>query len=319
MIHLRARSHSASRQVKPSSAGSQPRLSASEQTRLSWAKAVNSYAEVPEVFKPFFEPYASSQRGFPYTVLTPSLQILTHSTVEKLISDLGGEIAILERSGSAYEAQRFPLDGISYVEVTIVLLDSRIKITGVTKQGVNASTTVRFNSVTDYLMAPILERMRLGEDASAQGAPRSEMDKFDGWAKLNFKFMNFARGSLLGGENVMHAVLQPEVRVRRIGLMGMSFYQTVAPALAVILTDRELITIRDDLHKYGANRYGGIWDYIPLDKIAAASLSEKDTGLLALSIALPEGARLEYLFQAAARPELEALLDGLREAAVCIR
>jgi hypothetical protein len=244
---------------------------------------------------------------------------LTHRTIEKLICDLGDEIAILERSGSAYEAQRFPLDRISYVEVTIVLLDSRIKITGVTKQGANASTTVRFNSVTDYLLAPILERMRLGKEVAPQAAPRSEMDKFDRWAKLNFKFMNFARGSLLGGEKVIHAALQPEVRVRRIRILGMSFYQTLSPALAVIVTDRELITIRDDLHKYGANRYGGIWDYIPLDKIAAASLSEKDTGLLALSIELPEGARLEYLIQAAARAEIEALLDGLREAASCIR
>jgi hypothetical protein len=287
-----------------------PRLSASEQTKLTWAKPVKSYAEVPEVFKDFFEPYRAAGRAFPYTVLTPAYQGFIHRTSEKLVCDLGGEIAVLERNGSAFEAQCYPLERISYVQVTSILLDSRIKITGITDRGVPASITLRFNSVSDYLLAPILDRMRRG---AQEAALSPDLEQFDGWARLSFKFMNYAKGSILGGEKVIHSVLQPEVRVSRIRILGKTFYRTVSPTLAVILTDRELIAIREDIRQHGGNRYGGIWDYIPLDKIASFSLSEVDAGLLRLSIDLPKSAQLEYLVQAAKRKEIDPLLEELRE------
>lgn len=49
-----------------------PKLDAAQQTRLSWANRVKSYADVPEVFKDFFEPFQEADLDFPYTVRTPS-------------------------------------------------------------------------------------------------------------------------------------------------------------------------------------------------------------------------------------------------------
>lgn len=69
------------------------------------------------------------------------------------------EIYTLEKRGNTFEAQGYPFEGISYVEVRTILLDSRIKISGVTKQGVSTSSSLRFNSVTDYLFTLILERV----------------------------------------------------------------------------------------------------------------------------------------------------------------
>jgi len=313
MTNTHNRLQSASKSVKPSAHPGLPRLSATEQTKLSWAKAVKSYADVPEVFKDFFEPYLAAGRSFPYAVLTPSFQGFIRTTSEKLICDLGDEIGVLERTGSTYAAQCYPLERISCVEVTSVLLDSRIKITSATQQGTPASITLRFNSVTDYLFTPFLDRMRLGGVGSTEAVRGSDLEVFDHWARSSYKFMNYARGSLLGGEVVVHAVLQPEVRMSRIRILGKTFYKTVSPTLAVILTDRELITIREEFRQVGSHRYGGVWDYIPLDKIAALSLSERDAGMLLLSIDLPAGARLEYLVQAAMRKEIDPLLDGFKQ------
>jgi len=301
------------KQATSSTTARLPLLSASEQTRLSWARPVKSYAAVPEVFKGFFEPYQSAGREFPYIVLTPAYEAFIFRTTEKLICDFGRQIVILDRNGNTCAAQGYHLEGISYVEVRSVLLDSRIKIAGVTEQGAPISSTLRFNSVTDYLFTPILEKIRRAGADSGAVFQVSENEKFEKWVHLNYKFMNYARCSLLGGENVLHAVLQPEIRLRRFTFLGKTFYKTIAPTLVSILTDRELIVIREEIRQIGGGRYGGVWDYIPLTKILKLALVERDDDLLVLSIRLPEDVYLECLFQASNRFEIDQLLARFRE------
>ena len=290
-----------------------PKMSATERTKMSWAKSIESYATVPSVYKDFFEPFLMKGREFPYSVLTPSYEGFIHRATEKLICDFGHEIYVLERNGNTFVAQCYPLEGISYVEVRAVLLDSRIKISGVMKDGALASSTLRFNSVTDYLFRPLLERMRFAAVGSEEAVQSSELEKFDPWVGLNYKFMNYAKHSLLAGEKVLLAILQPEIRARVLTVLGKTFHRTITPTHVSILTDRELILIREEERGIGGEKYGGTWDYIPLNKIVSLSLSEKDSSLLALSIQLPESARLESLFQTSAKGEVHQLLRRFRE------
>ena len=49
----------------------------------------------------------------------------------------------------------------------------------------------------------------------------------------------------------------------------------------VILTDSELIVIRDDPSSPAScddTHYGGVWDYLPLSRVCEASLDERPTG-----------------------------------------
>src|SRR5574341_1546777 len=103
------------RQAYTSAIAGLPGLSAAEQTKSSWAKFVDSYAAVPNVYKDFFD---------------------------------------------------------------TILLDSHIKITGVTRQGMPASSAIKFNSVTDYLFEPILARIRLATAESKGAAQGSGIEKF---------------------------------------------------------------------------------------------------------------------------------------------
>ena len=301
------------RQVYQSTMALLPAISADERTRSSWAKPIESYEAVPEVYRDFFAPFQEEGRAFPHTVLTPSYEGFIHRSTEKLVCDLEHEIWILERSGNTYQAQCYPLEGISYVEVRTILLDSRIKITGVTKHGVPASTTIRFNSVTDYLLMPFVERIRLAAIGSKGAISDSELEKFDHWVRMNYKFMSYARRSLLGGEKVVQAILQPEIRSKALSILGRTYSRTISPAHVSILTDRELILIREEERHGGEDKYGGIWDYVPLNKISRLSSREKDSNLLVLSIELPESVRLEYLFQASAKGEIDQMLDRFRE------
>jgi hypothetical protein len=220
----------------------------------------------------------------------------------------------LEKRGNTFEAQSYPLDGIHYVQVRNILLDSRITISGTTRQGVYVTSSLKFNSVTDYLFTPILNKMRRAP-LDLQATPSSEAAKFDPWIGLSFKFMNFARHSLLAGEKVIYAILQPEIRTPVLTILGKTYYRTLSPTHASILTDRELILIREDDKLNSAGKYGGIWEYVPLNKISTLSLSEEDGELLVLSIQLPNKTQLECLFQACARRQVDQLLDRFRELA----
>jgi len=315
--NMLARMHNALRtlggQIQVSTTDWVSKLSAGEQTRLTWAKAIQSYEAVPEAYKEFFETHLSNGQDFPYTIFAPVFETLGYRITEKLVCTFDHEIYILEKSGNTLITQCYPLTGISYVEVSSILLDSRIRISGVNSQGIPATSIVRFNSVTEYLFTPILKKIRLAAVASKDVVRGSELDKFDHWVKLNYKFMNFARNSLLGGEKVIQALLQPEIKTFRFKILGKTYYRTLAPTHVCILTDRELIMIQEELLQNRKDNYGGIWDYIPLNKIATLSVSPTDNNLLALSIQLTTNDSLEFLFQVSMQAEINQLLKQFRK------
>ena len=282
-----------------------------EGTKSAWAKKIASIEGIPELYLGYFEAHRSEDGSFPYTVLVPGFERLGYGVCEKLISAFERDIHVLERNGDALSAQCFSVDEIRYVEVRTVLLDSHIKVSGRTSAGVSASAVIQFNSVTDYLFTPILNTIRNGcPIRPVQGAGSYE---FEDWSNSNFKFMNYARRSVLRGEKVSHAILQPEIRTDRIPFLGRSLSRMLSPTHAVLLTDREWIAIREEAVQGRKDKYGGTWVYIPLNKITASTLDVVNEDLLALSIQLPEKERFEYLFQTSKEAEVRLLLDRLQE------
>ena len=84
----------------------------------------------------------------------------------------------------------------------------------------------------------------------------------------------------------------------------------------IILTDRELIVIQEEAIHMREDRYGGIWEYIPLNKIKSLSVSGENDGLLELTIQLPDETSYKLLFQASAEEELNQLSDRFKEITV---
>jgi hypothetical protein len=125
--------------------------------------------------------------------------------------------------------------------------------------------------------------------------------------------MNYAKHSLLGGEKVIQFILQPEIQERLLRILGKTYYKTISPTHMIILTDRELITIQEEAVRRQEDRYGGIWDYIPLNKITSLSVSEKAENLLVLTVQLPENTCFEFLHQVSAKEEIDQLLDRFKE------
>lgn len=289
-----------------------PKRNDAELTKSSWAKPIKSFADVPDVYKDFFDSFLADRLEFPYTVLTPSYEKFIHKTTEKLISDFGHDIYVLERKADAFEIQCYPVDGISYIEFRTALLASSFTICGITNLGVHSSSTLKFNTVTDYLFKPILKRVRPAPVNSKTLVQSTEKKKFDCLADINFKFMNLARHSLLEDEKVIQYILQPEIQEKLLTLLNKTYYRTVSATHMSILTDRELIVIREDTTQRKDDRYGGFWDYFPLRKIKSLSMSEQKDNLLALTVQLPENTEFEILFQDSSREELNQLLDRFK-------
>lgn len=301
-------------QIHTSTIAGLPKLiSGAELARSSWAKPIETYADLPDIYKGFFDSHLANGQEFPYTVLTPSHERFIHKAPEKLICDLGHEIYVLESNGNTFKVQCYPFEGISFLEFRTALLASSIKICGLASHGVHATSTLIFNSVTDYLFTPILKRVRLATMGPRDAVQSLPVEQFDHLIKVNYKFMTFARHSLLEGEQVIHSILQPEIRESVLTVLHKTYFRTISPTHMIILTDRELIVIREEATRRKEDRYGGIWDYIPLSKIASLSFGEKDSNLLVFTIQLPGNIRFELLFQASAKGEINQLLERFEE------
>jgi hypothetical protein len=285
-----------------------PVMTAGEQTRLSWARAIKSRADLPQFYLRFMVELIGP-RSFPYAVLTPTFAGFTRRETERLIFSLDRDLYVLERNQQQLKCVRYALADIHYVERGEILLYSWLTISGLA-DGQLAATELRFNAVTDQLFAPFIDQIR----PVATCELSSEQDKFDYLAYANYKFMNYARRSLQPGERVVHSLLQPEIRARLFTVVGRSWYRTVAMSHLHILTDTEWIIIRDDERSpigRGQVRHGGVWDYVPLDRISAVTIHPRRDGRLTLMLQLPHGDRLDSVFAASQRAKLTVLLDQL--------
>jgi len=292
----------------------QPSMHAiAEQTRASWAKVVTCFDKVPEAFKDFFKTLLGDTRTWPYTILLPTHEGFTRRENGRLVSSLDDKIYIMERARNKITCTCYPIQDISYVEQGVILLYAWVKINGIASDGVPSSCTLKFNAVTDYVLTPIIEQIRPATGEAGDTDRSLELAKFDYLAQLNFKFMSYGRHSLLPGEKVIHTILQPEMRNKIFTALGWSFSRIISTAHISILTDRELILIRDEEQSQWSRdaRYGGTRSYIPLNKITSVSLARREHDLLALSIHLPGNDQIVSLFSTSNEREVDLFLDRL--------
>jgi hypothetical protein len=129
--------------------------------------------------------------------------------------------------------------------------------------------------------------------------------------------MNFARRSLLPGERCLEFVFQPEITIPRLDILGRQLLKrVVCTAHLLILTDRELTLISDDPtgpQILDDRHYGGIWTYIPLQRIAAATVKPEVSGRLRLILQMVGGTVIETLFGDDQCKEVNSLVATLLE------
>lgn len=278
-----------------------------------WGRLIKSSDKVPEVYRAAFDALLAGTDRFPHTVFVPPCVGVKNRPEGRLICCLNGGIHLLEVVGSSLVSTVYPVEKISRVQAGLVLLCSWIGFQGVTADGVETSTEIRFNTVTDYLFTPIVKWIRSTPEHSETVDRGAELDRFDYLEKLNFKLMNYSRRSIAPGDHVVQTLFQPEIRISAFKAFWLPFFRKLFAPHVVILTDRELILIKDGSNgRFGKDiRHGGVWDYIPLDKITAVTVTADEDDLQTLSIHLPGDDHVDCVFSASLKPDLDLLQSRL--------
>ena len=284
-----------------------PITSAAEQTRLSWARLVRSAEELPQAYRPFIDALPGDG-AFPYAVITPTFAGFLRRETEKLMCSAGEHLYVVEKVKGELVTTCFSFADIHFLEAGAVLLNDWLQIRGRASDGALAVIRLKFNAVTERLFTPFVEKIRSAANYPSGIDREAELKKLDNADLLSYKFKNYARRSILPGAHINAVVSQPEIRKTVVKVLGRAFQRTIAMSHVLIVTDRELIIVHDDPDSpkwRDDTRYGGVWDYIPLSKIAAVEVAEQATGLLALSMQLPQNDHVDVFFSPERRVELE--------------
>jgi hypothetical protein len=291
-------------------------LTSDKQIRLAWARLAETYEDVPDVYRPFYDSLAPEQRNpFPYTVITPTYKGFLTPQNEKLLCRMEDNLFLLEQIHGRLIETCYPLQNIFRIETGTILLHSWMTIDGMDPRGVPASTSFSFNSVSEPLLATFVEAFRAAvAGPAAEAGTEPDLTVFDPLGNTHFKFKNYGRKTVRPGEKVIQVLMQPELRKRYSHIAGFTLSRQIAPTHMIILTDREFILIREDeSRRWGQeNRYGGIWNYVPLRKISSVSLRQREDEILVLTIHLPQTVQLDVPYPVSRRTEVMKLHQRIR-------
>ena len=282
------------------------------QKPLQEARVIESLESVPQVYQEFFQTHLPEAEAFPYTVLTPANGAPSDAVSGKLLCIIEHTFYVLEQEGSGLKKICYPIDEINSVEVVHRPLDLQVKVNGVTNLGTLSVTVFGCSRVTSQVFAPLFQRIRLRIDALNERAPSRHMERLDRWSDLDTQVIDMARHCLMPGETVIESILQPEIRA---GLFSLDRASRGAkcPTHICILTDKELVMIREEPSLGNKDFCGGICNFVPLSKIHTLTRTRENGNLQSISIRLLNGEVFESLFDVSLENEVKRFLEMTRE------
>ncbi|MBK8985077.1 MAG: hypothetical protein IPM39_03195 [Chloroflexi bacterium] len=278
-----------------------PSFVRTHRSMATWSQVIESYEAVPQAFQSACERPLATIQPFPHVVFAPVINSMRRKTTERLLCELDDTLYVWERVGSQIVAASYPLAHVSDLEIGQILLYSWLTISGLTDAGQPTSVIIEFNTVSRPVYEPFIHKIRPEAQDTSEEQWKAQRARFNYLDTVNYKFMNYARESLVRGEQVIHTIWQPKMSRPILTLFGRSFNRTVSLAHLAILTDKEVIFIGDDnrFAEARSGHYGGVWQYIRLRHIMSAAVTEQADGLFTLTLRLsPGGRQLDKLFTA---------------------
>lgn len=229
---------------------------------VSWARPIISYEEIPHIFTEFLP----QKEPFPYIIHSPPDRWGDRRTNGKLTCMYQDKIVVLEVTDIKVNEVCYWFKDINYIEQGTLLLYSWIGIHGII-DGKLSTSIIEYNSVVADLFNRIVKAIRQVHLILEHMADDLDLSKLEFLNKLNYKFYNYSHDSILPGGKIIDAVYQPDIYEKFLVV----FKRTITLAHVTILTDKELIIIKDEELVTVKKKYnfknGGVWAYIPLDKI----------------------------------------------------
>lgn len=292
-----------------------PKIADADTRARTWARRVDSFGQVPETLRGLFDEIPPDEREpFPYSVLTPTFRgIGRRLEPERLVCLTAKTLYVLEARHSGLEIAKFHLRGKCIVERGVVLLYSWIRVSGTAEDGTPQSCCVRFNSITDHLMAPFVDALR-APSAGSGDMQGSRLECFNSLAQTHYKFYSRGRSGLRPCDCVARMLFQPEVRDSRREVLGFTITRRISPAHLTVLTPSEVILIRDASSRFWLKdqTHGAIWTHVPREMVRSASLEPGERQCLRLTLHCKAEVEEWMLFEASVRQELQGLVQELQ-------
>ena len=284
-----------------------------EHKQLADARVIESYDSVPGIYQEFFLSHLSKGQAFPYVVLTPACETSVSKITGKLLCTIDHTLYVLEENQTNMKEVCYPIDEINYVEVTHCLSNLFVKIDGVTNLGISTASIFGCSNTTDKIFTPLFQRIRLRVVSLNEKAPSRHLDRLDRWNAVQSRVMDMARHCLLAGETVVHAILQPEIRGSLFSNLDGILHGMRYPAHICVLTDKELVLIREDPSQGRKDPRGSVCNFIPLNKIASFSTGREKGNILTVSFQLSNGELFGSLFDTSLENDVNQFLAQTRE------
>lgn len=288
-----------------------PIQSFNAQEKPDGAKVIETLESVPEIFQEFFQSHLSEGEPFPYTVLIPTFEATGDRITGKLVCVIEHAFYVLEQKDNSLRKICYPIDEINYVEVIHWPLDLLFKINGLTNLGIPSTSVFGCSTPRDHIFAPLMQRIRLRLVSLNEKAHSRHMEKLDRWNDLNTYVVDMARHCLMPGETVIESILQPETRPS-IFSPDRAFRGTKYAAHIYILTDKELMMIREDPSVGKREKHGSICTFVPLSKINSLALNQ-EKNQISISVHISSGDVYEAFFDASLENDVNQFMDRTRE------
>lgn len=246
----------------------------SQNTMSQWPIKVKRPEQIPESFVEELD--RAFGAAWPYTVFIPPSKWDVDGKRSKVFSMLDDGVMYFEDMKTEVKQLFYPFENILYVEMGRMLLSSWMTIHGIVG-GQYRQSTVSYNTVRDDLFDPIIKRIRTQISPEKSLLEGENGERLSDLKQLDMEFLNYTKQSLLPGEKIINIIYQPKV----LDASGMSIEMLPEHTHAVVLTDNELILIKEDNHKYKNihSNYGVIRDFIPLAHIRNVMTESQQTGL----------------------------------------
>jgi hypothetical protein len=244
----------------------------SSRTTRQWAKLLESADQIP---LGFVQDFPKDITPFPYTLLVPPDSIsFRHFFSASLISILDDKIVVLSQKGNKVHSRNLFFDQINHLETGNVLLNSWITI-----KAPGFSITIPHNTVHRRLFDPLISRIRNipPSDPFAEITTDTEKAKLNYLFRIDYKYGSYGRDAIAPGSKVMRILYEKNRLAGYYGLFGIRFMKKIRTSHCSILTDRELITIRESesLKKDNQALYGKVITFTPLSSIQDILLTKE--------------------------------------------
>lgn len=234
----------------------------SRDTMSQWPVQVERPDQIPDNFSEALD--AAFGTDWPYSVYIPTNSWDDDGKRPKVFSMTDEGLACFEDMKTEVKHLFYPYEDIVFIEFGRMLLSSWVTVHGMV-DGDYSQFTVSYRTVQEDLLEPVIDRVRKRispEEAMLQG---QNGERLSDLKNLDKKFLSYTKQSLLPDEKIINIIFQPGTRESG----GLPMNDLPDHTHAVVLTDNELILIKEDNHRYRNihSNHGVVRDFIPLQHV----------------------------------------------------